>query len=55
MKKLIMVLAVVLFMGLTFTPVNAGPGSAPNSGDGFPDGSGFPVPPSPGPAGPQGK
>ena len=26
-----------------------GPGPAPNSGDGIPDGSGWPTPPSPGP------
>ena len=58
MRKWIMIIVVVLFMGLTFSPVNAidsPAGPAPNSGDGIPDGSGFPEPPSPGPAGPQGK
>ena len=61
MRKWIMVLVVVAFMGFTFGPVSAGDspgpaGPAPNSGDGIPDGSGFdPSPPSPGPAGPQGK
>lgn len=55
MKKWLIVIVVAMFLGLTFGPVNAGSGPAPNSGDGIPDGSGFPVPPSPGPAGPQGK
>ena len=49
-----MVLVVMAFMGLAFGTVNAGPGPAPNSGDGIPDGSGWPSPPSPGPAGPMG-
>ena len=49
MKKLLMVLIVLAFMGLTFGTVNAAnsPGPAPNSGDGIPDGSGWPVPPGP--------
>ena len=53
MKKWIMIFVVMTFMGLAFGTVNAGnnPGPAPNSGDGIPDGSGFPSPPSPGPAG----
>lgn len=53
MKKWIMIFVVMAFMGLAFSTVNAGnsPGPAPNSGDGIPDGSGFPSPPSPGPAG----
>ena len=55
MKKWIMVIVVAVFLGLAFGPVNASPGPAPNSGDGIPDGSGFPAPPSPGPAAPQGK
>ena len=56
MKKWAFVLVVMAVMGLTFGTVNAGnnqnPGPAPNSGDGIPDGSGFPEPPSPGPFGP---
>lgn len=55
MKKWIMAIVVALCLGLTFGPVSAGPGPAPNSGDGIPDGSGFPAPPAPGPVGPQGK
>jgi hypothetical protein len=55
MKKWLIVIVVAMILGLTFSPVNAGSGPAPNSGDGIPDGSGFPAPPSPGPAGPQGK
>jgi len=51
MKKWITVIVVAVFLGLTFSPVNAGPGPAPHSGDGVPDGSGFPAPPSPGPQG----
>jgi hypothetical protein len=53
MKKWILVLVAAALMGLAVGPVNAGsaPGPAPNSGDGFPDGSGFPSPPSPGPKG----
>jgi hypothetical protein len=53
MKKWMMVLVVVAFMGLAFGTVNAGngPGPAPNSGDGVPDGPGEEWPPSPGPGG----
>ena len=54
MKKYLMIFVVLALVGLSFAPVNAGPGPAPNSGDGIPDGSGWPVPPSPGPAGPMG-
>ena len=41
MKKWLMVLVMVAFMGLGFSTVNADtpPGPAPNSGDGIPDGS----------------
>jgi len=55
MKKWLIVIVVAMILGLTLGTVNAGSGPAPNSGDGIPDGSGFPAPPSPGPAGPQGK
>ena len=44
MKKLIMILSLILFLMMNFTPVFAAPGQdgpAPNSGDGIPDGSGF--------------
>ena len=46
MKKWIMILSLLLFLGVNLTPViaTAGPGQdgpAPNSGDGVPDGSGF--------------
>ena len=53
MRKWIMVLAVLVLMGLAVGSVNAGsgPGPAPSSGDGVPDGSGFPSQPSPGPKG----
>ena len=53
MKKWIMVLIVVAFMGLTFGTVNASnsPGPATNSGDGIPDGPGTGFPPMPGPQG----
>jgi hypothetical protein len=53
MKKLIMIMVILMFTVLAFTPANAGngPGAAPNSGDGIPDGSGYPSPPSPGPKG----
>jgi hypothetical protein len=51
--KMDMVFVVVAFMSLTFGAVNAGngPGPAPNSGDGIPDGSEFSSPPSLGPNG----
>ena len=55
MKKWAIILAALAVIGASFGTVNAGPGPAPNSGDGIPDGSGFPSPPSPGPAGPLGK
>ena len=45
MKKWIMILSLVLFLGANLTPaIASGPGQdgpAPNSGDGEPDGSGF--------------
>jgi len=46
---LVMVLTLVLAAG-AMTAVYGGPGPAPNSGDGIPDGSGFDG--SPGPFGP---
>ena len=54
MKKWIILIAMLVFIGLPLTSTHAGsaPGPAPNSGDGIPDGSGFDGPPSPGPAGP---
>lgn len=54
MKNWVMIAVVILFMGLGFNKAHAGfgpAGPAPNSGDGIPDGSGFPSPPSPGPSG----
>ncbi|CAB5080326.1 hypothetical protein D3OALGA1CA_157 [Olavius algarvensis associated proteobacterium Delta 3] len=53
MRKWVMVLVMVAFMGLAFGAgnVDAGRGPAPNSGDGIPDGPGWPVP---GPFGPFG-
>ncbi|MFC1896459.1 hypothetical protein ACFL0Q_07365 [Thermodesulfobacteriota bacterium] len=56
MKKWIMILSLVFFLGVNLTPaIAANPdfgrqGPAPNSGDGIPDGSGFD-----GPNGPNGK
>ena len=49
MKKWIMILAVMIFVGLAFGTVNAknGTGPATNSGDGIPDGSGDGFPPGP--------
>lgn len=49
MRKWIMVLVVMAFIGLAFGTVNAGnsPGPATNSGDGIPDGSGAGFPPDP--------
>ena len=53
MKKWIMILSLVLFLGANLTPAMAsgsgnGPaGPAPNSGDGVPDGSGFDGPNGP--------
>ena len=49
MKKWAIVLVVMAIMGFSFGTVNAsnGSGPAPNSGDGIPDGSGWPVPPGP--------
>ena len=45
MKKWIMILSLVLFLGANLTPAIAGDsgpaGPAPNSGDGLPDGSEF--------------
>jgi len=45
MKKWIMILSLVLFLGANLTPAIASgtgqDGPAPNSGDGEPDGSGF--------------
>ena len=51
MKNWLRIVFLVVFMSLSFNPINAvgGPGPAPHSGDGVPDGSGFPEPPSPGP------
>ncbi len=54
MKKYLIIAVVILFMGFAYNPAHAGfgpAGPAPNSGDGIPDGSGFPLPPSPGPNG----
>ena len=53
MRKWAMLFVMVAIIGVHFGTVNAGssPGPAPNSGDGIPDGSGFPEPPSPGPQG----
>jgi hypothetical protein len=54
MKKWIILIVIMVFIGLPFTTIHAGnaPGPAPNSGDGVSDGSGFDDgPPSPGPQG----
>ena len=47
MKKIIMIFVVSVFMFFSLVPANAGPGPAPNSGDGIPDGSGWPTQPGP--------
>jgi hypothetical protein len=46
-------LVIMVLIGINSGAAIAGssPGPAPNSGDGIPDGSGFPEPPSPGPQG----
>ena len=53
MKRWLMIVVLITFMGLSSNTVHAGSGPAgpaPNSGDGIPDGSGHdPSPPSPGP------
>lgn len=53
MKKWMMLLVMVAIIGMNSGAAFCGnsPGPAPNSGDGIPDGSGFPEPPSPGPNG----
>jgi|SaaInl7_150m_RNA_FD_contig_21_2352647_length_220_multi_8_in_0_out_0_1 hypothetical protein len=51
MKKFIIILFIVVSMVFFVSTVSAGngPGPAPNSGDGIPDGPGEGWPPSPGP------
>lgn len=44
MKRLLVLLLALVFAGCA---VYAGPGAAPNSGDGIPDGSGFEETPGP--------
>jgi hypothetical protein len=53
MRKWVMLLVMAALIGMNWGTAIAGssPGPAPNSGDGIPDGSGFPEPPSPGPKG----
>lgn len=53
MKKLMMIVFMAVFISIpcSSTFAGMGPGPAPHSGDGVPDGSGFESPPSPGPKG----
>lgn len=47
MKRATVLMMALLLVTCALTPALAGPGPAPNAGDGVPDGSGFEIPPGP--------